>query len=145
MAIVAGRTRGRHRLLRALLCTAPALCAGCGSSFEEGDEAWIRVPGGVLLLDEYIVVEVDRFTDRGVEVEPSGWDWGKHTPYSLIRSNISQAQATFELDALEVVGNSFVLNEVQYRTLGVEIVSYSGTETLSVKSCQGSDGCLEAA
>ena len=77
MAIVAGRARGRHRLLRALLCAALALCAGCGSSFEEGDEAWIRVPGEVLLLDEYIVVEVDRFADRGVEVEPEGSDYRK--------------------------------------------------------------------
>ena len=45
MAIVAGRSNGRRRLLRALFRTAPALCAGCGSSFEEGDETWIRVPG----------------------------------------------------------------------------------------------------
>ena len=92
MANSANRSGSSRRLLRALLCVAPALCAGCGSSFEEGDEAWIRVPGEVLLLDEYIVVEVDRFTDRGVEVEVdrSGrdWrrrDWVKHTPYSLIR------------------------------------------------------------
>lgn len=84
MAIVASRARGWRRLLRALLCAVPALCAGCGSSFEEGDEAWIRVPGEILLLDEYIVVEVDRFTDRGVEVEPSGRDWRKRTPNSLV-------------------------------------------------------------
>lgn len=84
MAIVASRARGWRCLLRALLCAVPALCAGCGSSFEEGDEAWIRVPGEILLLDEYIVVEVDRFTDRGVEVEPSGRDWRKRTPNSLV-------------------------------------------------------------
>lgn len=55
-----------------------------------------------------------------------------------------QAQATFELDDLEVVGDSFVLNEVQCRTLDMEIVSDSGTETLSVNSCQGADGHWEA-
>ena len=55
-----------------------------------------------------------------------------------------QAQATFELDDLEVVGDSFVLNEVQCRTLDMEIVSDGGTETLSVNSCQGADGHWEA-
>lgn len=75
MANSANRSGSSRRLLRALLCVAPALCAGCGSSFEEGDEAWIRVPGEILLLDEYVVVEVARFTDRGVEVEPDGSDF----------------------------------------------------------------------
>ena len=77
MAISANRAGSNRRLLRALLCVSPALCAGCGSSFEEGDEAWIHVPGEVLLLDEYIVVEIDRFSDRCVEVEPDGSDFRK--------------------------------------------------------------------
>ena len=55
-----------------------------------------------------------------------------------------QAQATFELDDLEVVGDSFVLNDVQCRTLDMEIVSDDGTETMSVNSCQGADGSWEA-
>ena len=70
MAIVANRAGSKRRLLRVFLCVAPALLAGCGSPFEEGDEAWIHVPGEVLFFDEYIVVEVDRFADRRVEVVP---------------------------------------------------------------------------
>ena len=77
MAISANRAGSNRRLLRALLCVSPALWAGCGSSFEEGDEAWIHVPGEVLMLDEYIVVEIDRFSDRGVQVEPDGNDFRK--------------------------------------------------------------------
>lgn len=77
MAISANRAGSNRRLLQALLCVSPALCAGCGSPFEEGDEAWIHVPGEVLVLDEYIVVEIDRFSDRGVEVEPDGDDFRK--------------------------------------------------------------------
>ena len=33
---------------------AGAVPRGCGSSFEEGDEAWIRVPGEILLLDDEV-------------------------------------------------------------------------------------------
>lgn len=56
MANSANRSGSSRRLLGASLCVAPAgaVPRGCGSSFAEGDEAWIRVPGEILLLDDEV-------------------------------------------------------------------------------------------
>ena len=46
-----------------------ALVTGCGSSFQEGDEAWIELSGSWLIFDEYAVVEIVAFSDDRARVE----------------------------------------------------------------------------
>ena len=43
--------------------------SGCGSQIQEGDEAWILVPGESILYDEFAVVEVINFSGDRVRVE----------------------------------------------------------------------------
>ena len=45
------------------------LVAGCGSSFQEGDEVWIELSGSWLIFDEYAVVEIVAFSDDRARVE----------------------------------------------------------------------------
>ena len=46
-----------------------ALVAGCGSSFQEGDEAWVELSGSWVIFDEYAVVEIVAFSDDRARVE----------------------------------------------------------------------------
>lgn len=45
------------------------MLAGCGPSFEVGDEAWVELPGASPLWDEYAIVEVRSFSDGQARVE----------------------------------------------------------------------------
>lgn len=81
-AIAAARARGgmqeqgkrRSPRLRVALASAIhgltiTLLAGCGTSFEEGDEAWVELPGTSWPYDEYAVVEIVSLADDRARVE----------------------------------------------------------------------------
>ena len=70
-------TGTNHGPFGPLICVLLAMCAGCGGSFDEGDEAWIHIPGDSFLADTYLVVEVDHYSDRGARVRPDGRNWEK--------------------------------------------------------------------
>ena len=65
-----GRERGVWQALwRVVSGFSLALIAGCGSSFREGDEAWVELSGSWLTFDEYAVVEIVAFSDDRARVE----------------------------------------------------------------------------
>ena len=64
-----GRRRGCAALWSAVSAFTLALVSGCGSSFQEGDEAWIELSGTWLIFDEYAVVEIVAFSDDRARVE----------------------------------------------------------------------------
>ena len=53
-----------------------------------------------------------------------------------------EANATFEIDEFEVVGDSFVV-DTDCRTVDIEIVSDEGAETQSIDACRSLDGSWE--
>ena len=135
------------------LRSAPSTSADVVGTLNEGDsfhafgkvhdQPWVMIGRSNIAMG---YVHADYVAEEGAGDEPQATSL--HGGFELDEVDLAQineqAQATFELDDFEVVGDSFVLNDVPCRTLDMEIVSESGTETQSVNSCQSADGSWEA-